>query len=129
MAEEPGLLRSFDAWGTSRDQHNVEKQALGTEAAKEKWQKDYYQGRNVEGPTGRQIIRSSCGCGRSDRGAFLAPRRAALLACRQWVSLKPSPSRPVSRASSRSREESALRDCLRRNDSSRWDCAQGGGST
>ena len=52
MAQEPGLLRSFDAWGTSRDQHNVEKQAPDTEAAKEKWQKDYYQGRNVEGPDG-----------------------------------------------------------------------------
>jgi hypothetical protein len=52
LAEEPELLRSFTAWGTSRDQHNVEKQAEGTEAAREKWQKDYYQGRNVEGPDG-----------------------------------------------------------------------------
>ena len=50
MEDDPELLKSYTAWGTSRDQHNVAKQQPDSMEAKEKWQKDYYLGRNVQGP-------------------------------------------------------------------------------
>jgi hypothetical protein len=83
LADDPELARGYFDWSSRRGTFNAELKVPGSEATRQRWQKEYFQGRAPDGSPVREhqtklILRSfEAGGGGSPAGVEAAPESAA----------------------------------------------------